>query len=83
MAKETQIEKTIPKLYKRNALNLMMFAFVRGVRATLHTITISNAIRMFMENMELSGEEYDSESARSTFHLLQKELINLKSINND
>lgn len=81
MAKETSIEKTIPKLYKRTALSQMMFAFVRGVRATLHTVTIDEAIRMFMDDMDLTDDDFNVESARSAYHLMQKELINLKLSN--
>ena len=78
MPKETNIESSIPTLYKRNALSLLMFGFVNGVRATLHTITIKEAVYMFMEAYGLNHDDYNSDSALVIYNRMQKDLVNVK-----
>ncbi len=78
MPKQINIQLSIPALYKRSALNHLMFGFVTGVRATLHTVTIKEAVYMFMDAYGLSHEDYNSDSALITFNRMQKELLNIK-----
>lgn len=78
MAKETPIEQTIPRLYKRNALYLLMFGYIRGCRDTLHTMTIEHAIRAFMSDMELEEDDFNFESAKCTYFRMCKDLKTLK-----
>lgn len=77
MALQTIVESKIPALYKRTALNQMMFAFILGVKATLHTVTTQQAILMFMESFELTHEEFNLDSALVIYNRMQKEFINL------
>lgn len=83
MPVQTETEKLLPALYKRTALNLSMFAFVRGVRATLHTIKVADAIAMFMESYGVDEDEYNTSSAASTYFRMQKELLNLNRSDNE
>lgn len=78
MPKLSEIEKQIPALYRRNALNLSLFAYVRGVRSALHTITVVQAIDMFMGDYGLNDDNFNRGSALTTYNRMQKELINLK-----
>lgn len=78
MPRVTELEKEIPKLYRRSALNMLMFAFVRGARAALHTLTIKDAILMFMEDFELDDDEFNYQTALTTYAQMQKELIKTK-----
>ena len=64
----------IPALYKRNALNLSMFAFVKGARATLHTITVDDALSLFMDSYGLDEDSFNSASARATYYRMAAEL---------
>lgn len=80
MAVQTNIEKTIPALYKRNTLNTAMFAFVRGARCTLHTLTVKDAILMFMTDYGLEeDDDYNSSSAEATYYRMQQELLETKT----
>ena len=82
MPVQTEIEKTIPDLYKRSALNHLMFGFVRGVRETLHTVSVHDAVFMFMECFGLDDDSYNSKSAMTTFARMQNDLINTKKTSN-
>jgi len=82
MPVQTEIEKLIPTIYKRSALNLSMFGFVRGVRATLPTVTVEMAISMFAESYGIDEEAYNLTSARSVYFRMQKELLNLNKSDN-
>lgn len=79
MPKENKVESKIGAIYKKNALNLLLYGFVTGVRATLHTVTIEKAVGMFMEAYELSDEDFNCDSAVASFGKMQKEFINQKN----
>lgn len=74
MSKEKKALSEIHRLYKVTGLDQVMFGFVRGCRATLHTVTIEAAIDMFMDAFGLNDEEYDRAGAKITYNRLQKEL---------
>lgn len=78
MPKLSEIQKQIPALYRQNALNLSLFAYIRGVRSALHTVTVIKAIDMFMEDYGLDDDNFNRSSALTTYNRMQKELITLK-----
>jgi len=78
MAKESILEQNIGTIYKKSTLNLLMYGFVTGVRATLHTVTIENAVRMFMEAYNIGDAEYNIESGVATYGRMRKEFLNIK-----
>ena len=76
MPKITGIEARIPAIYRRSALNHMMFGYVTGVRATLHTIPMRDALLMFMESFGLDDDDFNIASALTTYNRMQKEFLN-------
>lgn len=78
MPKTSKIEELIPKIYRQNALNLSLFAYVRGVRSALHTVTVVQAIDMFMDDFGLDDDNFNRGSGLTTYNRMQKELIILK-----
>lgn len=72
MPKEQEVLKPIPALYKTNALNLLAFAYIRGVRETVHTVTEKQAIKMFMNSFELEEDEFNLDSALFTYSRTKK-----------
>ena len=82
MPKPSEIEKQIPKLYRQNAINLSLFAYVRGVRAALHTVTVPQAILMFMDDYGIEPDELNTKSCLTTYNRMQKDLLNLKRSDN-
>ena len=72
---ESKIESNIAKLYKRNTLNLLMFGYVRGVRNTLHTITIEAALEMFRDDMKIDPDDFNAASMATIYNRMTKELL--------
>jgi hypothetical protein len=70
MPSEKEITKCIPKIYKRNAENIMLFCWVNAQRQIIPTITIEQAIWNFFKFADI---DWDMESALSTYWRLQKE----------
>jgi hypothetical protein len=73
MPKEKILTKCIPKIYKRNAENIMLFSWVRAQRQIVPTVTLDQAITNYFRFACISQEEWDLDSARSTFIKLQKD----------
>lgn len=70
MPREKEMTKCIPKIYKRNAENIMLFSWVNAQRQIIPTITNEQAIWNFFR---YTGVDWDMESAMSTYSRLQKE----------
>jgi hypothetical protein len=70
MPKEKELTQCIPKIYKVNAENIMLFSWVSAQKQIVPTITIDQAIYNFYK---FTGIDWDIESARSTYVRLQKE----------
>jgi hypothetical protein len=75
MPKGTQKEltKLIPRVYKRNAENLMLFSWVNAQKQILPTITTEQAIWNYFKFCHI--ENWDMESAIATFFKINKEYI--------
>jgi len=71
MPKSKDCTKLIPRIYKRNAENLMLFAWVNALKKTVPTITIEQAIWSYFNFCDI--DDWDIECARTTFSQLQKE----------
>lgn len=82
MPKEKEVIKIIPKIYKWKTENLGLFFFVRGQLQLVPTMTIDLAIRNFMRFTGISPDEWDIDSARATYTMLQKEFFNENSNKN-
>ena len=78
MPKETGLEGLIPKIYKRNALALMLYGYVKGVRAALHTVTIEQAVTMFKEDFCIDDDDLNDDTATSIYTRMQREEMILK-----
>ena len=70
MPKSKPCTELIPRIYKVNAENIMLFAWVNGQKKVIPTITIEQAIWSYLRFFEI---EWDMESAMSTYCRLQKE----------
>jgi hypothetical protein len=70
MPREKELTKCIPKIYKRNAENIMLFSWVNAQRQVVKTITLEQAIWNFLK---FTDTDWDMESAMSTYSRLQKE----------
>ena len=75
MPKEKQATKLIPKLYKDNMENLGLFFFVRGELEIFPAMKLDQAIRNYLRFCKI--EDWDIESARSTYTRMQTDYIDL------
>lgn len=70
MPKEKDCTKVIPKIYKRNAENIMLFCWVNAQKQIVPTITIEQAIWNYFRFVDI---DWDMESAMATFTRLQND----------
>lgn len=69
------ISISIPKIYRRSSLDMLMFGFVEGMKAALPSLTIQECLIMFQKKTNLSDDQYPLESARTIYNRMQKEYI--------
>ena len=67
MGKEKGVLKPIQRLYKCNAIDLMMFGLVSGIKRFLPSAQIQDAVEAFITYHDLTETEYPFESALVTY----------------
>lgn len=72
MPREKPFLKPIPAFYKRNAEDLMMYAFVEGVRTVLPSMQIKSIIDLFKKKFELDDDDYPVDCAQTTHTTMQR-----------
>lgn len=77
MSKQKPFETTIQAMYKRKALDQLLFGYVQGAQASLETISTEEAIRMFYKTYGLNEDEYPQRSARRTVERMKLEYIEI------
>lgn len=65
----------LSKLLKRNGFHLIMFGYVRAVKKNLPTVSVIDVIKQFMDEFEITHEEMNLESLRTTYDRMNKEFI--------
>jgi len=70
-----KLSSGIPKLYKRQALDLLMFGFVQGMFAAMPSLSLKDCLIMFMRRYKLSEDDYHYDSARVTYDRMNKEFF--------
>jgi len=73
MRKEKPFKTVIPKLYKRAAEDLLLYAYVTGVQRALPDVSTKKAIELFMKEFDLSESDYPYNCAYTTFGRIRKE----------
>jgi len=76
MPREKESLKLIPKIYKRNYEDISMFFYVLALRKTISAMSIQKCLYMYFG--EVGIDDYNIESAMTTFTRMQKEYIELK-----
>lgn len=69
------IKSSLPKLVKRNAYDLVMFGFIQGIRFNFSGISIDTAIGFFRKAYNLTEEDLNTETARTTYSRMQTEYL--------
>jgi hypothetical protein len=71
MPKEKEYEKLIPKIYRRKYEDIALLFFVDGQRSIMPAISVEKALYNFFKY--ISEEDYNIESALTTYQRLKKE----------
>ena len=73
MPVEKHFTKLIPRIYKWNAENMLLFAFIKAQQQIFPTMTIDQGIKNYMRFFDLSFDDWDLDSIRATYTRLQNE----------
>ena len=75
MPAEKDIEKTIPKLYRRKFEDMALLFYVEGQRDIMPAVTVEKAVINFFRKIDC--DDYNLESAMTTYMNLKKEYFEL------
>jgi hypothetical protein len=73
MSKEKPFENKIQAFYKKNAIDLVMFGYVLGMRRGLPAVNINKSIELFLDEFGLSEDDYPLRSAIVTYERILKD----------
>jgi hypothetical protein len=73
MSKGKELTSLIPRIYKKNAENMMLFCWIKAQKQIIPTITLEQAIWNYFRFYGI--ETWDMECARTSFERMQKEYI--------
>jgi hypothetical protein len=82
MTPQERVKISIPKLYRRQALDMLMFGFVGGMKAALPSLTINECLQMFQKEHSFSEDEYPLRSAWQTYNRMMEEYHDTRRSNN-
>lgn len=75
MPREKQCTRMIPKIYKHHAENIGLFFWIRAQMAIVPTVRKEQAVMSFFKEVGITLDEWDIESACSTYARMQKEFL--------
>lgn len=76
MEKETNCTSLIPKLYRRNYLDVALFNWIEGQRRLFRSVTIEQSIDLFAKHYGIAN--HNPQSMRVTYNRMQQEFIELQ-----
>lgn len=82
MKQQERIKISIPKLYRRQALDLMLFGFIEGMKAALPSLPTNKCLEMFQYKYGLSEDELPLMSAWQTYNRMTEEYADTQRSNN-
>jgi hypothetical protein len=75
MSKEKPFEGKISSFYKKNCIDVMMFGWVAGTTEVLPAVSVNQAIEMFKKWVDLSEDDYPTNSAKITYSRIKQDFI--------
>jgi hypothetical protein len=66
---------SIAKFYKFQTFDHLMFGYIQGLRKALPGMTITEALRIFLDSFEIDEDEYCFETAKHTYYRLLSSII--------
>jgi hypothetical protein len=80
--KNQYLDKHIPALYRKTALDIMIFTFIDAQRFTIPGISIENSALSFLKRYDIDEGDLSIEKIRKTYTRIQKELFEDQKTNN-
>lgn len=78
MPKVKQYAVNIPRLYKWQTLDAICFGYVQGLRKGLPAISVSEAIRIWLEAFDLCEDDYCFDNAKAGYYRVLQSIIEIK-----
>ena len=78
MGNRKEVVVNIPRLYKWESLDLIMFGYVQGLRYALPSLTVPIAITQFLKNFGLSEDQYPFEYAYQSYRRVIISLVEIE-----
>lgn len=73
--REKKIMFDIPTLYKKQAIDLILFGYVCGMTRAMPAMSAVEAIQMFLDDNSISEDEYPKQSAQVAFYRMRAEFV--------
>lgn len=67
-------EGFIPKFLQRRAFDSFMFGYVDGIHTEFPSVSIRKAIAMFRKRYDLEPDDFNEESAYTTYNRMKAEI---------
>ena len=67
MPKKKKYYIDVPKLIMYEALDLLMFSFVIGMKRGMPTVTLKRCVELFMDDYNLCEDNYPMDHARKAW----------------
>lgn len=75
------LKQVIPKLYKRQFLEGVLFGWIRAQKALVPSITIEQAVESFYKDQDITEDEFPLTDCRTTYHRMTSEYHKSKKSN--
>lgn len=73
MPRRKKVFINVPALYQRQCLDHILFGYVNGIRKAMPSVSVVECVKYFMDDNELSEDDYPLETACTTYWRMQKE----------
>ena len=74
MPSEREFEKRIPALYRRKTMDVFMFGYVSGIIDTLDSVSIKQAITIFLYRHNISEDDFNFDTAIQCYYKIRDDI---------
>lgn len=78
MPKCKNYSASVPRFYKFQTFDHVMFGYVQGLRKALPSMKIQEALLIFLNTFGLTEDDYCLDNARATYYRILNSIIEIK-----
>jgi len=82
MPKKKKLYTNVPKLLLYEAVDHCLFAYVTGMQRAMPSVSLTKALELFMEEFNLTEDEYPLDHARLTWYRMMKDFRDFRKLDN-